>query len=207
MTEPSRFQRALLLASELHATQTRKGTRIPYVAHLLGVAATVMEHGGGEDEAIAALLHDAVEDQGGDATAERIRAAFGERIRELVLALSDWPSSRPKGEVVPRAATSTVEPKPPWRARKEQYLAHLAATDDAVRLVSMADKLYNAQSLARDLRAHGAATLDRFTGGREGTLWYYEALVATYAKTSSRGTALFAELAEVVVELRSLAAS
>jgi (p)ppGpp synthase/HD superfamily hydrolase len=185
----TRFQRALLLASELHATQTRKGSGTPYIAHLLGVASTTMEHGGNEDETIAALLHDAVEDQGGDATAQRIRAELGDRVAELVLALSD----------------STVEPKPPWRARKEAYLAHLATTDDGVRLVSMADKLYNALSIVRDLRRHGPSTFERFTGGREGTLWYYDALVGTYAQTSSQSTALFAELRDAVVLMKQLA--
>ena len=186
----TRLQEALLLASELHASQTRKGTTIPYLAHLLGVAATTMEHGGGEDEIIAALLHDAVEDQGGLPTLERIRSAFGDRVAYLVMGLTD----------------AIVEPEPPWRARKAQYLAHLEKSDDSVRLVSMADKLYNAQSIVRDLRKNGTATLDRFTGGRDGTVWYYQALAAAHRKTSSRDSALLGELARVVEDLAQRAA-
>ncbi|MEO6954919.1 MAG: HD domain-containing protein [Polyangia bacterium] len=185
----SRFPEALVLANELHQTQTRKGKKTPYIAHLLGVASITLEHGGNEDQAIAALLHDAVEDQGGLPTLERIRTAFGDVVAELVVGLTD----------------AVVEPKPPWRARKEQYLEHLAKSTDAVRLVSMADKLYNVQTIVRDLRAEGLDTFKRFNGGLEGTLWYYRALVETYRNTSSHRMPLFGELDRAVQELEARA--
>lgn len=181
-----RFLEALAYAAGLHARQTRKGTDTPYVAHLLGVCALVIEHGGGEDEAIAALLHDAPEDQGGRATLETIRARFGARVAALVEACSD-----------------TLEmPKPPWRARKERYLAHLEHADDAVRLVSAADKLYNARTVLDDLRTIGPAVFERFTGKKEGTLWYYRALSERFTRLGP--PALAAELERVVSEMERL---
>lgn len=181
-----RFLEALEYAAELHARQTRKGTDTPYVAHLLGVCALVIEHGGGEDEAIAALLHDAPEDQGGRATLETIRARFGPRVAAIVEACSD-----------------TLEtPKPPWRARKEQYLAHLEHADDGMRLVSVADKLYNARSVLDDLKQTGEAVFERFTGRKEGTLWYYRALSERFTRLGPR--ALAAELERVVSEMERL---
>jgi (p)ppGpp synthase/HD superfamily hydrolase len=181
-----RFLEALEYAAQLHARQTRKGTDTPYVAHLLGVCALVIEHGGGEDEAIAALLHDAPEDQGGHATLAAIRDRFGPRVAAIVEACSD-----------------TLEtPKPPWRARKERYLAHLAHADDAVRLVSAADKLYNARSVLDDLKQSGEAVFERFTGRKEGTLWYYRALSERFTRLGPR--ALAAELERVVSELERL---
>src|SRR6266853_3455026 len=122
-----RFEAALLLATRLHATQTRKGGRIPYVSHLLGVASLALEHGGDEDVAIAALLHDAVEDQGGRPTLQTIRRMFGDRVATVVMECSD----------------TDREPKPPWRERKERYLAHLPSASADALLVSIADKLHN----------------------------------------------------------------
>jgi (p)ppGpp synthase/HD superfamily hydrolase len=181
-----RFREALAYAAELHARQTRKGSDTPYVAHLLGVCALVIEHGGGEDEAIAALLHDAPEDQGGRATLEAIGARFGARVAALVEACSD-----------------TLEtPKPPWRARKERYLAHLEHAGDDARLVSAADKLHNARTVLDDLRASGAAVFERFTGKKEGTLWYYRALCERFTRLGPR--ALAAELERVVSEMERL---
>jgi (p)ppGpp synthase/HD superfamily hydrolase len=159
-----RFDQALLLASELHRTQVRKESNTPYVAHLLAVAALAIEHGADEDQAIAALLHDAVEDQGGEPTADRIRAAFGDRVHALVLALTD----------------ATVVPKPPWRARKEAYLAHLRDADPAALLVSACDKVHNARAIVEDHARVGAALWQRFSGGRDGTLWYYRELAAIF---------------------------
>jgi GTP pyrophosphokinase len=177
---------ALAYAAELHARQTRKGTDTPYVAHLLGVCALVIEHGGGEDEAIAALLHDAAEDQGGRATLEAIRARFGARVAGIV-----------------EACTDTFEtPKPPWRARKERYLAHLEHAGDAARLVSAADKLYNARTVLDDLRTIGASVFERFTGRKEGTLWYYRALAERFTRLGP--PALAAELERVVSEMERL---
>jgi (p)ppGpp synthase/HD superfamily hydrolase len=176
-----RFDRAMLLASELHRTQVRKESGTPYLAHLLAVAALALEHGADEDQAIAALLHDAVEDQGGLPTADRIRQAFGARTADLVLALTD----------------ATVVPKPPWRARKQAYLAHLAHAPLEVLLVSACDKVHNARSIVEDHARHGAALWQRFSGGRDGTLWYYRELAAIF---TARGPEPLASL------LRELAA-
>src|ERR1700691_4097254 len=129
-----RFDAAFLLASELHRSQMRKSSKIPYISHLLAVAGLVLEHGGTEDEAIARLLHDAVEDQGGQPTLELIRREFGEEVADLVFALSD----------------TDVTPKPPWRARKEEYLCHLEEAPIRVLRVSAADKLHNVRAIVRD---------------------------------------------------------
>ncbi|HUS16948.1 MAG TPA: HD domain-containing protein [Chloroflexia bacterium] len=184
----ARFEDALLTASRLHATQIRKGSGVPYIAHLLAVSALVLENGGDEDTAIAALLHDAVEDQGGTATREAIRAQFGERVAAIVDGCTD----------------ADVLPKPPWRARKEAYIAHLATAPRAVRLVSSADKLHNARSILADYRVLGDTLWERFTGGKAGTLWYYRALTTAYQAVE--GTPLVAELDRVVSELEQLTA-
>ena len=183
----SRFEEALLFATKLHAGQLRKGTTIPYVAHLLAVTAIVLENGGNEDEAIAALLHDAIEDQGGDATRQEIRRRFGNTVVAIVDGCTD----------------SDVYPKPPWRARKEAYIAHLRGASPSVRLVSAADKLHNARAVLADYRTMGETLWLRFHGGREGTLWYYRA-VADALHTSGR-TPLIDELERVVSELEQLA--
>jgi GTP pyrophosphokinase len=180
-----RLAAALELAVELHRDQARKGTRIPYVAHLLGVAAIVLAHGGDEDEAIAALLHDAVEDQGGAPTLATIEARFGQDVAEIVAACSD----------------TDVVPKPPWRRRKEDYLHHLPSASDSARLVSAADKLDNARAILSDYRRHGEALWLRFQGGREGTLWYYRALADTFLAVGP--ATLAAELDRVVQELEA----
>jgi GTP pyrophosphokinase len=185
----SRFETALAFAARLHAEQRRKGTDIPYVAHLLGVASLVLEHGGTEDQAIAALLHDAVEDQGGATTRETIRRLFGEEVASIVDGCTD---------------AETV-PKPPWRERKELYVEHLTAAPPEVRLVSCADKLHNARAIVADLRIMGAELWPRFSGGRDGTLWYYRALVTAF---SAHGvTPLVAELTRTVDEMERLAAN
>ncbi|MBX3185513.1 MAG: HD domain-containing protein [Labilithrix sp.] len=183
-----RFTDALVLACDLHRTQARKGSGVPYVAHLLAAASIAIEHGANEDEAIAALLHDAVEDQGGAKTAAAIRARFGDAVADIVVACSD----------------TDVTPKPPWRARKEAYVAHVRTAPASVRLVSAADKLHNARSILADYRAIGDEVWKRFTGGREGTLWYYRALVDAFASHGASG--LVAELDRVVTELEALAA-
>jgi GTP pyrophosphokinase len=182
-----RFEDALVYATRLHANQRRKGSGIPYVAHLLAVCAIVLEYGGGEDEAIAALLHDAVEDQGGPRTREEIRRRFGEAVVAIVDACSD---------------TDEV-PKPPWLARKEAYIARIAAEPAPARLVSAADKLHNARSILKDYREIGDAVWDRFHGGREGTLWYYSALVEAFRSADVEHSALIDELARVVDEISS----
>lgn len=160
-----RFSEALLLAEKLHRSQIRKGSGTPYVAHLLGVASLVLEAGGDEDEAIAALLHDAIEDQGGKHTRDLIRAKFGDRVTAIVEGCSD---------------SFDGEIKPPWRSRKEAYLDHLKTASSSVRLVAMADKLYNAQSILKDYRDIGEELWARFRGKKEGTLWYYHALLENF---------------------------
>ncbi len=160
------FEDALTYATRLHAQQRRKGTEIPYVAHLLAVASLVLEHGGGQTEAIAALLHDAPEDQGGEATLAEIRRRFGAAVGDIVAACSD----------------TFEQPKPPWRARKEAYLAHLRAASAASRLVSAADKLHNARSMLSDHRRVGAALWTRFRGGRDGALWYLRSLTTEFLR-------------------------
>ena len=184
----ARFEAALVYAAQLHRRQARKGSRTPYIAHLLAVAALVLEGGGDEDQAIAALLHDAVEDQGGYETLEAIRERFGERVAGIVAGCSD----------------AFVTPKPPWRARKEAYLAHLREAPPEVRRVSLADKLHNARCLLRDYRREGEATWARFNGKREGTLWYYRALVEAFQATGDDEQTR--ELARVVGTLEALAA-
>jgi (p)ppGpp synthase/HD superfamily hydrolase len=184
------FQRALNLAAELHARQRRKGSDIPYVAHLLAVAAIALEHGADEEEAIAALLHDAVEDQGGPDTRERIRREFGERVATIVDGCTD---------------ADTV-PKPPWQARKEAYIEKVRHEPSSIRLISASDKLHNARSILLDYLRIGEPLWDRFAGGRTGTLWYYRSLINAYraAERDVRIDPLVEELDRVVTELERL---
>jgi (p)ppGpp synthase/HD superfamily hydrolase len=182
-----RFEEALTWATRLHARQERKGSGVPYVAHLLGVASIALEHGADEDEAIGALLHDAVEDQGGAPTLAEIRRRFGDRVAGVVEGCTD----------------TDATPKPPWRVRKEAYVAHVREAPASVRLVSASDKLYNARTILADYRTSGEAVWGRFTGGRDGTLWYYRALVDAY--TAAGRTPLVDELDRVVSELERLA--
>ena len=189
MTLSARFEEALIFATCLHAGQTRKGTSIPYIAHLLAVTSIVLEYGASEDEAIAALLHDAVEDQGGEATFEEIRSCFGETVAEIVAGCTD----------------SWTTPKLPWRKRKEATLAHLREASASVCLVSAADKLHNARSILRDHRESGESLWSRFNGGKEGTLWYYRALVK--ALQAGGPAPLIEELERVVSEIEHLAST
>jgi (p)ppGpp synthase/HD superfamily hydrolase len=182
-----RFQEAFSFAAALHSTQKRKETEIPYLAHLMAVCSLVIEQGGDEDQAIAALLHDAVEDQGGKATIEEIRRRFGERVANLVEACTD----------------ADTHPKPPWRPRKEEYLRHLpAAPPDALPII-LADKIHNASAILRDYRALGDDLWTRFAGGKKGTLWYYQSLVKILREIHS-GWAV-EELARIVSELEKAA--
>jgi (p)ppGpp synthase/HD superfamily hydrolase len=166
LTTTARFESALVYAHQVHQNQRRKGTGIPYIAHILGVAALAMEYGASEDEAIGALLHDAAEDGGGEATLAEIRARFGDAVADIVLGCSD-------------SLVEDPEDKLPWRERKENYLAHLEKASASVCLVSAADKLHNVRSIMRDYREHGEAIWDRFQGRRDGTLWYYETVADT----------------------------
>ncbi len=181
-----RFEEALIWTVRLHGQQTRKGAGTPYLAHLLAVASLVLEHGATEDEAIAALLHDAIEDQGGAATREQIRQRFGPTVERIVVECSD---------------AETI-PKPPWRERKEAYIAHIANASPSARLVSLADKLHNARSILADYRLIGDALWARFTGGREGTLWYYRSLADVFRTVHPHPLA--DELARVVAEIERL---
>lgn len=139
---------------------------IPYIAHLMGVASLVLEFGGDEDMAIAGLLHDVVEDCGGAAMLAEVRRKFGKRVAKIVDGCTD----------------SDVTPKPPWRERKESYLRHLKNADRETRLVSAADKLNNVRSIISDYREVGETIWTRFNGGREGTLWYYRALLEEFKR-------------------------
>lgn len=186
-----KFEEAFLWAHELHGAQERKGTGRPYIGHLMSVCALVLSSGGTEEEAIAALLHDAAEDQGGRATLEAIRQRFGERVAEIVEGCTD----------------TLEEPKPPWRARKEAYIEHVKGAAAHVRLVSCADKLSNVREILQDYRARGEAVWERFSGRREGTLWYYGALVEAFRKAGPdpRVDPLLCELEAAVEELNRLA--
>ncbi len=182
-----KFGEALVYVARLHQDQTRKGTDTPYINHLLAVAAIVGENGGTEDEVIAALLHDGPEDQGGEERLEDIRMRFGDEVAEVVDGCTD----------------TYEEPKPAWRPRKEAYVARMASAPASVRLVSSADKLHNARSILADLRTVDEDLWDRFTGSKEGTLWYYRALVEAY---SAAGVSpVVEELDRVVHEIEALA--
>jgi (p)ppGpp synthase/HD superfamily hydrolase len=184
-----RFKRALFFATRKHASQTRKGGSVPYISHLLGVAGLVLEAGGDEDLAIAALLHDVAEDCGGIPMLNQVRRRFGKRVAHIVEGCSDV----------------FTTPKPPWRERKEPYLKHLRTADADTRLVSAADKLHNARSVLADYREFGEQIWERFQGKREGTLWYYRALVDEFKR--KKPNRIVNELERVVLELETLVAS
>lgn len=198
-----RFSAALTYATILHANQVRKEGRrcrnhfrhlslpssgVPYIAHLLGVASIALEYGANEDEAIAALLHDAIEDQGGAATRAEIRRRFGDKVTEIVDGCTD---------------AETI-PKPPWRERKEAFIAQIPTASPSVLLVSAADKLHNARSIMHDYRLLGEACWKKFKGGKDGTLWYYRAVVEALRQRNS--TPLIEELERGVSDLEQLAA-
>lgn len=180
-----RFEEALAFTAGLHATQTRKGTEIPYIAHLLAVASLVITYGGDEDEVIAGLLHDAVEDQGGRPTLEMIRGRFGERVASIVAGCTD----------------TEVQPKPPWRERKERYLHHLRSASSSVKLVAAADKLDNVRAILADYRNVGDSIWGRFNAGQAEQQWFYRGCV-----TALEGgpQALIRELETVVQQLEQL---
>ena len=166
LTLSGRFGRALAYATEVHAGQLRKGAHIPYAAHLLAVASLVMEHGGDEDVVIAALLHDAAEDHGGEARLTDIRVRFGDQVSHICRGCSD-------------ALPAAGEPKEEWRPRKERYLHHLEEeADSGTLLVSAADKLHNTRAILLDYREVGETVFDRFRASRDDTLWYYRRCVA-----------------------------
>lgn len=180
----TRFEEALIYATRLHHKQIRKATNIPYISHLLAVTALVLENRGDEDQAIAALLHDAIEDQGGDTIRQEILHKFGKRVTQLV-----------------EGCTDTDEiPKPPWRERKEEYIAKFRQESPEVRLVALADKLHNARSILADYRRIGEEIWSNFKGGREGTLWYYYSIIQA-AKEAGEVSVLLVELQQVIQQL------
>ena len=182
-----RLQRAFRYAAEKHAGQTRKQTAVPYLSHLMAVASLVLEAGGDEDLAIAALLHDVVEDCGGTPILRDVEKKFGPRVAKVVEGCTD----------------TVLDPKPPWRQRKEDYLRELKDADSDTRLVSAADKLHNVRSILTDYRHQGETIWSRFNGKKEGTLWYYRALRAEFQRTPNR---LTDELEIAVAELEQLGA-
>jgi (p)ppGpp synthase/HD superfamily hydrolase len=184
-----KFGEALSYAAQVHRDQRRKGTQVPYVTHLLAVAAIVGENGGTEEEVVAALLHDAPEDQGGEDRLQDIRDRFGDEVAGIVAGNTD----------------TFEDPKPPWRERKERYVARIAHEPESVRLVSAADKLHNARSILADLRSVGDELWQRFNGGRDGTLWYYRALVEAFETAGSNP--VVEELDRVVAEMERLSAT
>lgn len=185
-----RIGRALALAVEAHAGQKRKGTEIPYLAHPMGVASIALDHGADEDQAIAALLHDAVED-GGEHFAEIIREQFGDRVADIVAGCTDG---------VPDASGV----KEAWLPRKERYIAHLRESSDDVLLVSGSDKLHNARAIVEDLLNVGRSVFDRFTATPDQTIWYYETLSEIFTQ---RGTPIAKPLADTVKRMKQLANS
>jgi GTP pyrophosphokinase len=182
-----RFLDAVEYAFYLHAGHMRKGTKTPYFSHLMGVSSLVMEHGGTEDEAIAALLHDAVEDQGGQDTLNAISVLFGPKVATIVDGCTD----------------SDTQPKPPWKKRKLEYLTHLKRTrNKSIRLVSAADKLHNSRAILADYRKQKDGLWKRFNVGKQETLWYYRQLANSFLKTGP--VSLARELDAVVSELEAI---
>ncbi len=179
-----RFDQALLFASRVHREQRRKGGDVPYLAHLLAVTSLVLEAGGDEDQAIAALLHDALEDQPDQVTVDDLVERFGERVAQIVRRCSDVES----------------HPKPPWRDRKEEHLDRLRQEQDDVLLVALADKLHNARSTLRDLRIGGPEVWRRFNAPRQDQLWYYSSLLEVFRSRLPREP-MTSELRQAVEEL------
>lgn len=180
----NRFDEALLFARRKHGTQGRKGTTVPYISHLMSVAGLVLEAGGDEELAIAALLHDVIEDCGAASRAE-IRQHFGDRVLHIVEGCTD----------------TDLDPKPPWRKRKEDYIKHLETADADTRLVSTADKVHNVSRILADYYEFGEVVWERFSGRRDGTLWYYRALADEFKR--GHPNRLTAELERLVAELET----
>lgn len=182
--DAERLGKALELAAQAHAGQLRKDTQIPYLSHLLGVASIALEYRADEDQCIAALLHDSIED-GGEIYRQRILDRFGPRVLRLVAGCTD-------------GVPGEDGQKEDWMVRKRRYLEHLETVADDVLLVSGADKLHNARSIAADLKAVGPSVFDRFKPGKDLTLWYYETLSEVFAR---RGAPMATALETVVKQL------
>jgi (p)ppGpp synthase/HD superfamily hydrolase len=183
-----KFEEALIYTTRAHCNQTRKKTGIPYIAHILGVTAIALEYGGNETEAIGALLHDTVEDCGGAERLRDIREKFGDDVARIVDGCTD----------------SDQTPKPPWLDRKRAYIEHLKDSDSSTRLVSASDKLHNTRAILAELRRTGLEVFERFAGKKDGTLWYYRALVTAFRQHGDHAD-LLDELDRVVIEIENLA--
>ena len=194
MENSNAFEEALVHAARLHAGQRRKGSDTPYISHLLAVTAIALDHGATENEAIAALLHDAVEDQGGQETLEEIRRRFGDQVARIVAGCSD---------------TDEI-PKPPWRERKEAFVRRLRTEPYSVRLVVAADKLHNVRDVLSSYRVQGEDLWSHFNGRRDGTLWYYcavvNALVGAAEPGENRLQAIIDEINRTLAALHQLMA-
>ncbi len=180
------FEKALIYATRIHGGKLRKKTRIPYIAHILGVAAIAMEYGANETEAIAALLHDAVEDCGGAKRLRDIELKFGKDVARIVEGCTDTDQT----------------PKPPWLERKKTYIEHVRHASMPIKLVSASDKLHNVRAILMDYRKEGERLWSRFNGGKQGALWYYRALVNAFS--DKRMQPLLQELDRTVTELQLL---
>jgi (p)ppGpp synthase/HD superfamily hydrolase len=185
-----RFEQALQYATIIHAGQMRKGSDVPYIAHLLAVTSIALEHGANEDEAIAALLHDAAEDAGGRKRVNDIRVRFGDTVADLVISCTD----------------TMMERKPEWRSRKEAYVGSIQHKSTSELLITASDKLHNSQSILRDYRELGDDVWERFSSKKEGTLWYYRALANAFmtAPNNTRCKALVEEINRVVTTIEDL---
>ena len=181
-----RFIEAVEFANELHGNQVRKGTNAPYISHLLIVAGLVLQHGGDEDEAIAALLHDTVEDCGGKPVMEKIRERFGDKIAGLVDGVTE----------------TDVRPKPPWKERKNYYIAKIKNANPSVRLISCADKIHNLRSILFDYRTVGEKVWDKFKADKSETLWFYRSLVDAF-RESGDSRPVFVEMERILNELET----
>lgn len=182
-----RYKEGLAFVFDLHQNQERKGSGIPYLSHLLSVSSLVMEHGGEEDLAIAGLLHDAAEDQGGETTLLLIEEKFGTRVAKVVRACTD----------------ALEEPKLPWRERKRKYLDKLASASTDVALVATCDKLHNLRCISSDYRTEGERLWSRFSGGKEGVLWYYQELMKALPGPESALVTFRDEMAGLLRQIES----
>ena len=187
MQVSEKFEEGLIYATRAHGNQTRKKTGIPFVAHVLGVTAIALEYGANESEAIGALLHDTVEDCGGVERLRDIRGRFGDDVARIV-----------------DGCTDTYEvPKPPWLERKRSYIEHLKDSDSSTLLVSASDKLHNTRAILAELRRHGLEVFERFSGKKDGTVWYYRTLVTAFTEQGNHSD-LIEELDRVVTDIEHL---
>jgi GTP pyrophosphokinase len=182
----SRFAQAFLLAERAHGDQIRKGSGVPYITHLMAVSAIIGEYGGDEDQMIAGLLHDVLEDRGHVVSLSQIRGMFGWRVAMIVESCSD----------------TMVKPKPPWEERKRAYLEKLAQESPVVKLVSAADKLHNARALVRDYAEVGEAMWTRFNASKHRQCWYLRGCVVALGQSWDH--LIVRELDEIVSELQGM---